>query len=129
MTRDEIAAYLHEQAARPFAWGVTDCVQFAGAFVEKITGRSYLADYEYNSELGAARIMLAAGGLEALVSKHLGPMSRDLRECADGDIVLSAFDRGPTLGIAVPRVFFLRTERGVIPVNLEHAIGFWRVEG
>ena len=127
MTRDDVLAYLQEQVVKPFAWGSTDCVQFAAGIVERVTGNNYAASYTYDSELSAARLIRDAGGLEALVSKHLGPMNRDRRECRDGDIVLSAFDRGPTLGIAVPRLFFLRTEQGVVPVDMELSIGFWRV--
>lgn len=127
MTRDEVLAYVQQHASTPFEWGKSDCVQFADGLVRLVTGQGYASGYSYDSEFGAARLIREAGSLEALVSKHLGPMNRDRRECRDGDVVLSAFDRGPMLGIAVPRLFYLRTERGVIPVEIEMAIGFWRV--
>lgn len=123
MTLDE---YFSEWARRPFAWGRTDCVQFAAGWVRECRGTDYAAGYAYQDEQGAAQVMAAADGLEALVTRHLGPLNRDRRGIARGDVILSAFDRGPTLGIAVgPRAFLLRTPRGLIPVQAELAIGYW----
>lgn len=123
MTLEE---FISEWAARPFQWGVTDCVQFAAAWVRECTGQDYAAGYAYSDEAGAALVIREAGGLSELVSRHLGDFKRSREGMVAGDIVLSAFGQGPTVGVAVgPRAFLLRTERGLIPVQTDFAIGYW----
>lgn len=123
MTFDD---FCQEWIAPPFEWGRTDCVQFPFAWVRHVSGVDHTLGYTYDSEQGAAAIIAEAGGLEALVSRHLGPINRDRRTVSQGDVILSAFDRGPTLGLAAgPRSFLMRTPRGLVPVQMELAIGSW----
>lgn len=126
--RDIVAGYLRECAKDPVIWGKTDCAQGALGFVRLVSGREVSLGYGYDSETEAKRIVVAVGGLEAAVSSVLGSPSRDLSQCSDGDIVLSAFkDLGHVLGIALPRVFFIKTEPGpFIPIDLTLAICFWK---
>lgn len=129
MLRDDVIQYLREQAAQPFVWGKTDCVQFAAGMVERATGVRPILP-AYNSETGAKRVLVDLGGLEAAVTSFLGPAQRDLRLCGDGDIVLSAFQGEQTLGIAVPRRFFVLRygpgiDTGIWPVDMTLAIRWW----
>lgn len=129
--RDQVLAYLAEQARRSFEWGKTDCVQFAAGWIEALSGtRPNLP--AYSSEAEAKRWLVDNGGLEAAVSAQLGPSQRDLRLCGDGDIVLTAFHGQHALGIALPRLFFvLRRQDGssfdpsVVPVDMQLAIRWW----
>lgn len=124
---DVVIAYLREQAEVPFVWGRSDCVQFVAGMVERLTGRAYAAEYTYASESDAKAVLASAHGLEGLVTKHLGPMSRDLRACQAGDVVLTAYaPGGQTLGVALPPYFYLRTTAGLKALTLDQAIGFWR---
>ena len=124
MTRDEIVSFIEEEGAKPFEWGKSDCVQFAAAMVKRASGRErVIATYSTEAEANAIRD--AAGGLQKLVEAELGPMQRDIQNCPDGAVVLTAFDAGQALGVALPPRFFLRTTQGVRPVHLELAIGYW----
>ncbi len=126
MTRDDVIAYLREQAVLPFVWGSTDCVRLAAGLIERATGTNPSARFSYSSEIEAKRELVARGGLEAAVTEVLGPPQNDLRLCADGDIVLTAFEGSQALGIALPRVFYVRrTNGGLYPVDLTLAIRFW----
>ena len=123
--------YIVEQARQPFEWGKTDCVQFAAGMIERLTGaRPDLPSY--SSEIDAKRVLVSLGGLEAAVSKYLGPPRRDLKLCAEGDIVLTAFGGQKALGICVPRVVFVRRQQdgskfdpSVVPVDMETACIRW----
>lgn len=111
---------------RRFAWGASDCVQFPLGWVREATGVDHTAGYAYDSEEGARAIIESAGNLEALVSRHLGPMRWPLKGVGPGDVVLTAFDRGQTLGLSTSeRIFLLMEERGLIPVQMELARGYW----
>jgi len=126
MMRADVIAYLEQAATVPFAWGVSDCVQLAAGMVERVRGANPLGELTYSSEIEAKRVLVERGGLEAAVTAVLGPMQRDRRLCGDGDIVLTAFEGQQALGVAVPRIFFLRrTGGGLVPVDLTLAIGFW----
>ena len=125
MTRDEVLDYLREQAARPFVWGQTDCVQLCAGIIERVRGtRPELPAYD--SEIAAARALVKLDGIEAAVSSFLGPMRRDRLNCLDGDIVLTSFQGEHGLGVAIPRVFWVRrTDGGMVPLDMTLARGFW----
>lgn len=127
MSREIVAEYVQEQAALPFVWGSTDCMQFAAGVIERLTGIDLRAKFPaYSTEREAHRLLAEAGGVEAFVSRELGPMRRDLLNCVAGDVVLTAFaPQGQAVGVAVPRLFFLRTEHGLTPVDMNLAIGYW----
>ena len=127
MSRELVIEYIQEQAALPFVWGSTDCMQFAAGIVQRLTGVDYRAKFPaYSTEREAVRMLVEAGGMQAFVTRELGPMRRDLQNCAVGDVVLTAFAPvGQAVGIAVPRLFFLRTEKGLTPVDLVLAVGYW----
>lgn len=127
MSREIVIEYLQEQERLPFAWGSTDCMQFASGIVQRLTGVDYAAKHpKYSTEREAIRMLAAAGGMRAFVEAELGPMRRDLPNCADGDIVLTAFaPQGQALGVALPRLFFLRTETAIVPIDMTLAIGYW----
>jgi len=127
MTRDDVLDYLREQAVLPFAWGKTDCVQFAAGMVQRMRGaRPDLP--VYSSEIDAKRTLVELGGLEAAVSAVLGPAQDDFRLCVDGDIVLTAFHGEHALGVALPslhKFYVRRVDGGLFPLDLTLAIRWW----
>jgi len=126
MRRDEVLQYLKAENGKSFEWGKVDCATLAAGLVEKCTGLDPLEGIVYGTEAEAKRELVARGGLEAAVSAVLGPAHDDLRECRDGDIVLTAFQGQKGLGVAVGRVFYVRrTDGGVWPVDLTLATKFW----
>jgi hypothetical protein len=109
----------------PLLWGINDCVQFAAAAVEFYGGwRPELPHYA--SEIEAKRILVNGGGLDALVSAVMPPAIH-VKDAQIGDVVLTAFrDTGPMLGVAAPRLFWVRgMTGGFAPLDLELAIKVW----
>lgn len=84
-----LSDYLAEKRHTPFEWGVNDCVMFAAKGLERLTGQNMYAMYEgYKTEAEAQEIIDNAGGMEALISRHLGPGSRDVLKASRGDLVM-----------------------------------------
>lgn len=131
MNRQDVIDYLQRQAVQPFAWGKTDCVQMAAGLIELARGvRPSMPAYKTETE--AKRWLVENGGLEAAVSSVLGPAQRDLRLCGDGDIVLTSFHGQHALGIALPRLFYVRRQTDgsafdptIIPLDMQLAIRWW----
>ena len=96
--------YIRQWQRQPFRYGVHDCVRFAVGWVDLRLGSKYLQDlpqwYPYTNESEALKIIRENGGLEDLITKHLGvPLPRLL--VLEGDIAL--IDQTEhILGIATP---------------------------
>lgn len=120
-----LARELLERHERPFAWGVSDCVQFAADAREFYGGRRPALP-AYDSERTALRLIRAAGSLEEAVTAALGPPV-PVVEAELGDTVLTSFkDTGPVLGVADPPYFWLRAERSsFMPIRLDLALKVW----
>ena len=69
----DLAAYLAEARARPWAWGRDDCTTFAADWVRLVTGRDVMADWRglYSTETEAAAIIRHGGGLARLWARAL----------------------------------------------------------
>jgi len=61
--------------AVPFAWGAHDCCTVASAVVEACTGADVMGDLrgQYDTALGAARLIDSLGGMAAILAERLGP--------------------------------------------------------
>lgn len=121
--------YLEQQSRKPFVWGVSDCIQFAGGMVEQMTGHNPADKYRYSSEREALQIIAQAGGLASLITAEMGEPRPSIAEAVDGDVVLTKFrDTGDIVGIAQPsrKVMWLRLlAGGVVPVPFEQALKVW----
>lgn len=95
-------AFIASRIAEPFAYGTHDCCAFSARCVEALTGTNPAAAWHYANELGAARLMREAGGLEALITQALGPPVHPSR-AGRGDVVLAELENGPTVGVCVGR--------------------------
>ena len=95
-----LSNFLAAHQSRPFAWGEWDCILFACAAAEAITGHDAAADYRgrYSTRRGAARILrcLGQGTLLATVDAQFPakPVGRAIR----GDLVWHAGCVGVCLG-------------------------------
>jgi hypothetical protein len=65
----ELGDFLSDTLRRERGWGVLDCFLFAADWVQARRGVDPAAAYRgrYDSEIGAKRFMVQAGGFEALV--------------------------------------------------------------
>lgn len=137
MRSDIVSEYLAQQAKIPFVWGMSDCVHLAAGMVDAFTGVNPADKYRYSTEAEALRIIANAGGLERLVSQEIGEslsMTLHGNQVDPGDIVLTAYpDYGQMLGVAQParawfRAGMLTGAAGLIPVQLDQCIKFWKVQ-
>lgn len=73
--QSRLATVMRDAAARPFAWGEHDCVTFAAACIEAVTGVDPIADVrtQWADERQALRLLAAGGGLRALLGQRLLP--------------------------------------------------------
>lgn len=108
-----LALYLEQRRATPFEWGVHDCCRFAAGAVEAMTGRNRMDHFAYSTELGAARLIQRAGGLEVLLRETLGEPLPSLGQAQRGDVVLADLESGPTVGVFLGRVAAFAADIGI----------------
>ena len=122
-----VRAVLRRVAAKPFEYGVMDCMQFAAAVAHEITGVDYSAGFEYVGEGEANRIIRGSGSLRELVSEILGKSPVPVNELDIGDPVLMHIKRD-LMGVMLggDRVA-LKTEGAILPVSVCHAVCGWRL--
>lgn len=109
-----LAAKVEEWRARPFEFGNSDCLQFAGDVVLALTGVDYRQQFPvYLSEQAAEQILDAAGGLAGILTKCLGkpkPIAHAMR----GDLVLAEFANGPVPAVCLGVMCCAPSERGLL---------------
>lgn len=122
-----LSAYLKDTRDAPFMWGSNDCVMFAAKGLEAVTGINMYAEYEgYTDEAGAKEIIDSAGGIDKLVSKHLGPGHRNYKTAQRGDLCLMKMPEF-TVGIVddTGQRIAAVTEKGLMRLPLSKAWRIW----
>lgn len=109
---ERLAEYVESRRAAPFEYGSHDCCQFAAGAVEAMTGDNPAALYPYRNELGAKRIIVEHGGLDALLTGVLGEPCHPAM-AGRGDIVLAELELGPTAGVCLGRNCVFPADVGV----------------
>jgi hypothetical protein len=126
MLNSGLDMHLREWAARPFAWGSTDCVLFADAWVRRVTGRSAIPqDAQWHDEVTGRSLIASLGnwaGIARTVSlpRTSAPMA--------GDVVLARIGDGAALGIQATRGPVFMTEDGIVRTTRVKIIRAWRVD-
>lgn len=123
-----LAEYVEQRRKEPFAWGSNDCCIFAADWVQACTGTDYASAWRgrYTGELGAARFLKEAGGLEALVdSLAFQRVARSL--VGRGDVVAQEGGRGPTLGICLGASAVFVHDNGLIFGAIQNVQSAWRI--
>jgi hypothetical protein len=95
-----LAAYLLKVQDRPFDWGTHDCCTLAADWALELIGVDPIAPYRglYTNAVGARRLILKHGGIEAAFTAALGsPVAPAYAR--RGDLVLAEYQLGPTVGI------------------------------
>ncbi len=86
---------------RAFEWGTWDCCQFVGAVDAAINGDDRRTRFAaYDSEFGAARMLVEHGGMESLLREAFGE-PKPAAFAQRGDVVLADFGRGPQPSICI----------------------------
>lgn len=99
-------AFVQSVWTKPFEWGQNDCCTVAAGVVLACTGVDAMADLkgQYDTELGAARLLKRLGGLDKALSERIGPcvpvamaQAGDIGLCDDGRLVFcgGAHWKGP----------------------------------
>lgn len=116
---------LNKWEKRSFDYGSADCCQFAGFIVKELTGKDYLADFNYNSEDEAEKIIKSNGDLIKTASTVLGyPTDEDLQ---DGSPVLVDLPTGQTMGIKLDNYVVCLVKNGFTKIPEEFIVAGWKL--
>lgn len=123
-----LAAFIESRKDTPFAWGAHDCTLFAADAALAITGVDPAASYrgDYDSEIGAARIIVAAGGFRALVTQNMGAEINP-KMAQRGDWVLVEQDGAEALAVCMGVSMVAAGQSGLVTRPMSAAITAWRV--
>ena len=122
-----LVEYIEQSRTVPFAYGSHDCCQFAAKAVAALTGENPAAAWHYTNEIGAARLIVEAGGLEALITTAMGEPIHP-SQAGRGDVVLADLELGPTIGVCLGRTCAFATDPvGVVFRPRAAARMAWRV--
>jgi hypothetical protein len=114
--------YIAANLEREFAWGSFDCCTFAGTWVQLATGIDHLAGLPpWRSQIGAARALKAAGGLEAAIDRALNRIHPHMAK--DGDIAL----QGNTVWIFTGPHLVAPGESGLVFIDRTKAECAWSI--
>lgn len=114
---------------QPFQWGVQDCCLFAADAVQVQIGVDPAEPLRgrYATELQAARLLHAAGGVEGIARQVLGdPLPAPLLAC-QGDVVMVADAGRDVLAVCVGDCLRLPSAHGLALMPLRSARMAWRV--
>lgn len=126
MMNSGLDMHLREWAARPFAWGSSDCVLFADAWVERVTGRSAIPQgLAWHDETTGRALMGKLGEWAGIARAIALPRTRAPMA---GDVVLARLDAGAALGIQATRGPVFLTEAGIVRTDRLKVIRAWRVD-
>lgn len=110
----------------PFEWGKSDCCMFSVGAVWAITGVNHGVNYKYSTGLGAKKMLLKHGGVEAIATKHLGlPKSPLLAN--RGDVVSLKTGGEIALGICIGNKIAAMQADGLIYLPMTQSIKSWSV--
>ncbi len=132
MRRDNWPHYLHEVISErqrvPFEWGAQDCVTFAAACIESITGVDPIADLEpWSDERSALRRIAEVGGVEAWLDEHYGRV--EWHGAMRGDVGVIDQASGTTVLVVNTGAGWVGpSEDGLTPSPPSAVRAAWRVE-
>lgn len=117
---------LNSWKKRGFEYGKSDCCIFAAHVLTEITGRDYIARFQYSNENDAFALIQKHGDLSGLVSYALGIKPDD--KYIDGDPVMVRLRIvGDAMGIKLGEHAICLTKNGLTRVHHRHIIEGWSV--
>jgi hypothetical protein len=117
------------ETSEPFEYGRHDCCLFAAKVIDGLTGTHWVDDLRacYHDEASAKAYIAAEGGIEASVTRRLGPPGQ-WSQARRGDLCLVNTRHGPALGICVGAKVAIAGENGTMYQPLELALKAWRID-
>jgi hypothetical protein len=133
MNEEAAATVVERYRHALFDWGRIDCKTFAASFVDARCGTHWLAqlqaDLPYDDALSAMRLIKAAGGWEAIVTRYLGPPV-PINDVEFGDVVLGRanppLERTVALGICDEECFMAPGNQGLVWFPMSNALRGWK---
>jgi hypothetical protein len=117
---------LNSWQKRSFEYGESDCCKFAAHVLTEITGRDYIARFDYHNENDAFELIKQHGSLAGLVSHALGVKPGE--NYIDGDPVMVRLPIvGDAMGVKLGNYAVCLTKKGLTKVNQNHIIEGWPI--
>ncbi len=124
--RLKVLQALNKWEKRNFDYGDADCCQFAGFVVKELSGKDYLAGFDYNSEDEANQIIKSNGDLKDTVSSVLGDPTSDIDTLPDGSPVLLDLPEGSAMGIKFGNCAVGLVKKGMTKIPNQHISVGWQ---
>ena len=120
-------ALVQARMTQPFAWGTQDCCLWAADAVQALTGLDHAAEFRgtYQTAVGAAKALAAAGGLAALAARAGHPIA-PLLACG-GDVGIVSVDETEVLGVCAGPVWLVAATEGLGVVAFDACTAAWKV--
>lgn len=123
--RRSIANTLADWLERPFEWGKSDCVHFAGAIIGAATGTNPMDGYlDYRNEQRAAQIIGLHGNLKDTITSWLDRPPGKVQDY-DFGVVLVDSPLGHMAGILLDDRVLVKTPDGVVDLPGARAFCAW----
>jgi hypothetical protein len=130
---DRLRAHFVSVAEKPFEWGTSDCLCFAGGALEAVTGEDLWAEFrgKYLDRMGMARLLRRHGYEDIRQAADAVLPARGMRRVSDdeafpGDIAVVPGMPGQSLAVRGDVGYVVRWEGGIALVEVE-AMAVWSV--
>lgn len=117
---------LNKWEKRNFYYGDADCCQFAGFVVKELSGKDYLAGFDYKTEDEANQIIKSNGDLKDTVSSVLGEPTSDIDTLPDGSPVLLDLPEGSAMGIKLGKSAVGLVKKGMTKISNQYISVGWQ---
>lgn len=124
-----VLSSLNKWQRQTFQYGEVDCCQFAGFVAKDLTGKDYLSEFDYNSELSANEIISKNGDLIATASTVLGDPTDKVIKLRDGCPVIVDLKGIQIMGVKLGSDAVCLLTKGFVRVNLNNALVGWDIYG
>ncbi len=128
---DRVLSVIETYRRKPYRLGRSDCLTFACAAVEAMTGVDYLdlVPRRYATNKAALRLAREIGGgtVADAVDKKTGLKRGSVASMGRGDVCLYVDDIGEHLGLFWGRFAYVYGPNGIVTVDIHKCTSGWRV--
>ena len=126
MSKPAVIAALNSWEKREFSYGDADCCKFAAHVLTQITGRDYIARFDYENEDEASTLIARHGDLAGLVTYALGVQPS--LDYSDGDpVVVRLPIAGDAMGVVLGAVAVCLTRKGLTRIHQRYIVKGWKI--